>query len=181
MELRAQALFRERPCQAVIFVLGGKVSVTEGQRDWGSREERHTYPGSTRLLCQKGEGVGLIHEPEVLPRVGRPAAVDQRPVEVRHERADVPGAVLLRVLALALADVVDVPLQALGPVVVPAGAGGAEVVAMEVAARADGGLQAPPRPAPLSVKGPFLTPLHQPPFPPTLSSPPTLYLASFRE
>mmetsp|Transcript_12293 Transcript_12293/g.26522 ORF Transcript_12293/g.26522 Transcript_12293/m.26522 type:complete len:376 (+) Transcript_12293:17-1144(+) len=71
------------------------------------------------LLCQQAQWIGLVHQTKVVTGVSRPAPVDECAVEVGHEGAHVPRAVLLWKLTLALPDVVDIGLQPLGPVVVP--------------------------------------------------------------
>jgi hypothetical protein len=47
--------------------------------------------------------------------VAQLTSIKQRPMEVTNKRADIPRTVLLRVLALALPDSVDVLLQPLRP------------------------------------------------------------------
>jgi hypothetical protein len=54
------------------------------------------------------------HQAQMITRVATPSSKDQGPVQVRHQGAHVAGAVLLLGLPLALAHVIDVPLQVLG-------------------------------------------------------------------
>ena len=90
----------------------------------GPRFIRHHVVRSIRRDRTRGsrherQGRNLELPPQVRPRVSAPAPVLHRPVKVTHERAHVPGAVLLSRLILTPSSVRDVPPQTLRPIVEP--------------------------------------------------------------